>query len=472
MNIFSFFFNIYFYNQFFYFKHLPYSSKNIQNRNSLKYSFSCYDYYNVSRKIVKKSKFNLLFILLAVPCFLNAQHKDTVKYVKKNLLKNNFITRNGITHYNQEDLIDVYRFILHKDMNTRKYTYEHKHIAGKPHISVLPAAGYTLTTGFAGVISNNIAFYTSDSTTQKISSIFTSVAYTQHNQIILPIHFNLWTKGNKYNIVTEWRYMKFPSPTYGLGGSTLLKDGYNIDFSDLKLHQTIYKSISKNLYAGFGYFFDYFWNISETKPPANTVTDFEKYGVSNSESSSGIALRLLYDSRLNQINPRNGFYANVVLRPNFTFLGSQNNWQSLLLEFRKYIKFSKHSKNVLAFWSYNWLTTGGKTPYLMLPSTGWDDAFNTGRGYIQGRFRGNNMLYMEAEYRFGILHNGLIGGVIFANTQSFSSGLNKEIVNMSPAFGTGLRIKLNKFSGANLCIDYGIGIDGSNGFFVNLGEVF
>ena len=42
----------------------------------------------------------------------------------------------------------------------------------------------------------------------------------------------------------------------------------------------------------------------------------------------------------------------------------------------------------------------------------------------------------------------------------------------SPAAGAGIRFKLNKFSGANLCIDYGIGIEGSHGVAVNLGEVF
>ncbi len=61
--------------------------------------------------------------------------------------------------------------------------------------------------------------------------------------------------------------------------------------------------------------------------------------------------------------------------------------------------FSRSSPNILALWSYNWLTLSGTPPYLMLPSTGWDKTFNTGRGYIQGRFRSNNMLDAEAEYR-------------------------------------------------------------------------
>jgi len=82
------------------------------------------------------------------------------------------------------------------------------------------------------------------------------------------------------------------------------------------------------------------------------------------------------------------------------------------------------------------------------------------------------MIYGESEYRFGISKNGLLGGVVFANTQSFSSRLNRQLRLFSPGFGAGARIKFNKFTNTNLCIDYGMGIDGSKGFAVNLGEVF
>ncbi len=34
------------------------------------------------------------------------------------------------------------------------------------------------------------------------------------------------------------------------------------------------------------------------------------------------------------------------------------------------------------------------------------------------------------------------------------------------------RLKLNKNSGANICLDYGFGQNGSSGIFVNIGEVF
>ena len=82
------------------------------------------------------------------------------------------------------------------------------------------------------------------------------------------------------------------------------------------------------------------------------------------------------------------------------------------------------------------------------------------------------MIYAEAEYRFGISKNGLLGGVVFANGQSFSRTISNQLTIISPGFGAGLRIKLNKYSNTNLCIDYGFGTNGSNGIFLNLGEVF
>jgi hypothetical protein len=108
----------------------------------------------------------------------------------------------------------------------------------------------------------------------------------------------------------------------------------------------------------------------------------------------------------------------------------------------------------------------------MLPNTGGDPYSNTGRGYIQGRFRGPNMVYLEGEYRFGITNNGLLGGVVFANAQSFTELASNNFETVAPACGFGIRLKWNKFSKTNVCLDYGFGLNGSGGLFVNLGEVF
>ena len=366
------------------------------------------------------------------------------------------------------DLIDISKEYLSKNSVKRQESDEIK--PGKLRISGVPAAGYTLQTGFAGVVTANAAFYTNSNA--NTSSLLTSFTYTVRNQIILPVQTNIWTKDNRYNIVIDWRYLKFPSYTFGLGQYSELADGYLIDYSTIHLHQSILKKIIPDMYAGIGYNYDYYWDISETNPPVNKVTDFQSYGLKSWESASGVTLNFLYDTRKNSINPEGGNFVNVIYRPNLVVFGNTATWRSMVIDMRKYVNFPAGSKNVLAVWNYDWFTVSGKPPYLMLPNTGSDAYSNTGRGYIQGRFRGSNMAYLETEYRFSISNNGLLGGVVFANAQSFTLEPGYKYQTISPGWGAGIRLKLNKYSRTNVALDYGFGTGGSGGVFVNLGEVF
>jgi hypothetical protein len=402
-------------------------------------------------------KYFLLLVFILPPVFLLAQ----------------FVPDTAINPgVKQIDLIDIAQRIFNKNSVNREDVVVNK--KGRVHFSAFPAVGYTLQTGFAGVISANAAFFVSahNHETENISTIISSLAYTSKSQIIFPVASSIWTKNNEYNILTDWRYLKYPSATYGLGGHTQQDSFYNVEYSYIKLHQAVLKKIWNDLYAGLGYDFDYFWNIREIDPPTDHETDFQQYGLSNTEKASGLSFTVKYDSRRNPINPQKGIYANILFQPKFTFMGSDANWQSLLLEFRTYIKFPSESRNILAFWSYNWFTLAGKPPYLLLPSTAWDEFSNTGRGYIQGRFRSLNMIDQEAEYRFTISRSGLFGGVVFADAESFSDVLTGKYEVISPGAGFGIRIMLNKFSRTNIALDYAWGTQGSRGFFVNLGEVF
>jgi outer membrane protein assembly factor BamA len=367
-------------------------------------------------------------------------------------------------------LIDVGLALLNKKHKVRTDSLARR--PGKLYVSAVPASGYTLITGLAVTVAANAAFYTSVEENSNVSSILTEPAYTQYKQLLIPVQVNIWTPGNRYNIQADWGYKRFPQNTYGLGGHNSLNSAYQIDYSHLRFYQTVFKAIRPDFFAGAGYYLDHFWSIREVDPPAGVITDFQKYGLTKKSTSSGITLNLLYDLRRNSINPKSGWYGNVIYRPNFTFLGSDSNWQTLLLDFRKYVSLPYGSNNILAFWNYEVLTLQGKPPYLALPFTGSDTYINSGRGYIQGRFRGQKMLYLETEYRFGILRSGLLGGVVFANVQSFSEPNSGKFEVLWPAWGGGLRIKLNKFSRTNIALDYGFGAGGSHGIFVNLGEVF
>jgi outer membrane protein assembly factor BamA len=365
-----------------------------------------------------------------------------------------------------KDMSDIINHIFHKDL-LKDTTIIRNHI----QVGVLPAVGYTLQTGFAVVVSTNVVIYRRNPKDSSLpSTIITSISYTQKNQVVLPFQANLYFNNNKTILVSDFRYLKYPSYTYGLGMNSSPSDQTQLDYQYFKFHQSVLFEVHPHIFIGGGYALDYFWDIEKVIPP--TGTEYENYGLNNTSVSSGVLLNLVRDTRDNPINAYRGSYSNILFAPKFKFMGSDESWSSLLLEWRGYFRFPASSNNILALWSYNWLTLSGRPPYLMLPSTGWDKTFNTGRGYIQGRFRSNNMLDAESEYRIQLSRNGLFGMVLFANFESFSKINTWDFDGVAPAGGIGLRVKLNKYSRTNIAIDYGCGRQGSQGFFVTLGEAF
>ena len=368
----------------------------------------------------------------------------------------------------QKDMSDVLRSIFRKGKPiAKKDTVVNIH---KPTFSGLPAVGYTLTTKTAVTLSGNAAFRTNEDA--KISTVVASAAYTQNKQFTVPLETSIWTRRNKYNFVGDIHFMKYPQSTFGLGSNSSIDNEDPMDYSYIRFYEIVYRKITSDFFLGGGYILDWHYNITEKGLPDGVVSDYEKYGPASTTLSTGFTLNGLYDTRDNSINPYKGFYAEVTYRNYQRFMGSTDDWQSAIIDVRKYFMFPGDSKNILAFWSYDWLTLNGKPPYLDLPSTNWDRYSSTGRGYIQGRFRGKEMVYLESEYRFGLTANGLFGAVVFINAESLSGLENNRLQSVQPGYGAGLRVKLNKTSRTNVDIDYGFGTQGSHGLFVNIGEMF
>lgn len=369
----------------------------------------------------------------------------------------------------QIDVSDIWRQLWGKPY--KAHFDSSKITKDKPYIAFIPAIGYTVQTSFTAVATLNLSFYTDDQANSNISTIYGSTNFSLLHQIVIPVITNIWSSGNDFNFLGDYRYYVYPSVTYGLGSHTTPANADSIKYSYIRFYQVAAKEIFPDFLVGLGYNLDYHYNIQETDKNDAVTTDFKKYGLTTTSVSSGISLNILYDSRRNSNNPQGGWYGNLVVRPNFTYLGSDNNWQSVFLEFRKYIRFPENSHNVIALWNFNWFTFGN-APYLDLPATAWETYANSARGYVQDRYKGPSMLYFESEYRFQILSNGFMGGVVFANAQSVSNWPANNFDNVFPGFGAGLRFKVNKFSNTNACIDYGIGLNGSRAFYLNLGEVF
>jgi hypothetical protein len=413
-----------------------------------------------------RSRVFLFCFFFSVVITVGKLHAQTVTSTVSNRDSTLAIRRQQDSLATQKDILDILHQLFHK--NSTAVNAAPKRF----NFSIVPSVGYTLSTGFAAGLTANTAFYAEQKQHENLSSITSILTYNEKSQLGFKIGSNIWTKDNDYNLVGDWRFYKFPESTYGLGSLTTVNNLNPVKYNFIRFYETVLKKLENNFYGGLGYNLDYHYNIVQNGTPSQSVTSLQLYGQTTSSVSSGVSFNLLYDNRKNSINPRTGTYANIIYRPNLKVLGSDVNWQSIILDFRKYLPLTAGGRSLIAFWTLETLTLNGQPPYFDLPSTGWDMGGNTGRGYAQGRFRGKDMLYAEAEYRFQLTNNGLLGGVLFVNGESFSNYPDNRFQRVLPGYGPGLRIKFNKRSDTNICIDYGIGTGSSHGLFVNLAEVF
>jgi hypothetical protein len=157
-------------------------------------------------------------------------------------------------------------------------------------------------------------------------------------------------------------------------------------------------------------------------------------------------------------------------------MGSTRKATQLWLEYRDYFNLSAaNPRHLIALWSYTWLVASGRVPYMLLPATGWDLFGRSGRPHTSGRFRGQDLNYTEAEWRFPLPgFNRKLGGVAFVNATT-ASNRNSNIMlfeHFQFGYGAGLRYMVNTKTRANISLDYGRGVNGASGVFVNINEMF
>jgi outer membrane protein assembly factor BamA len=265
-----------------------------------------------------------------------------------------------------------------------------------------------------------------------------------------------------------------------------------MDFNLLRIHQSALRHVTGSFFAGGGYRLDDYSAIVDQRldlgasPPVVTShSGYSRiYGFDPGHyTSSGVSLDAMWDSRDSTIAPYRGTYAHLRFIGYPTWLGSTQESTMFSADVRRYVGLSQDPRNVLALWVFASGVTSGHVPYLSLPSSGWDMRGSTGRGYVQGRFRGTAMVDAEAEWRFRLSRDGLFGATVFASAQTLSRPEidlpaygyaehgEKLFETIRPAGGVGLRVMLLKQSRTALRIDFAAGVQ-SFGFYLGSGEAF
>jgi hypothetical protein len=369
------------------------------------------------------------------------------------------------------------------------------------NFSTLPSAGYNPSVGFSVGITSTGGHVFGNPKTTTFSVVNANAYISTLGLASFEFKNNLFTNDDVFNIQGGLQVGKTVALDYGVGtGHRVQGDGsfslndlpldnnpdvFPIKFSYLKFTERVYRRIFEHVYAGAGFIFNKYSNIDDerqsSKGPTGINVNTHNYRYSrinqyptSGYSASGLLFNIEYNSRDHINRTQDGMYADVVLRMNETWLGSEHKSVQLKTELRKYWSLSRvNPAHMLAFWYWGTFLLNGTVPYLELPGTGSDAANRLGRGYTIGRFKGTSFMYSEMEYRFPISSNKLFSGVVFTNAET---GSNSRTINLTefiePGGGVGLRLLFNKYSRSNLCIDYGIGNYGSKGIFLGLNEVF
>jgi hypothetical protein len=380
---------------------------------------------------------------------------------------------------------------------------------GEVMMFVVPAFSVNPAVGVALGVATTAAVALGDPKHTTVSSLSASAMLTTNNQFLGSLKSVLLTARNDWELLGDARFYSYSQATFGLGtGARPVSGGFHLNgldtaalpgeqpmsFEYVRVHETAFRRVAGNAYAGLGYHLDLHWNVVDESldPSASPPVITSHYAYSRAQgfdpthySLSGISLNALHETRDHTLDPHHGTYLLVSWRVNPTWLGSSQASSVLYSEARTYVSLSEHRpRHVLAFWTYVHGVTTGAVPYLDLPALGYDVRDRSGRGYPQGRFRGTALVYGEVEYRFPITRRGLLGGVAFVNATTAarpsvnepSLGVQEKAIalfdTVEPAAGLGLRIMADRQARMNVVIDYAIGRGGSNGLYFSVGEAF
>ncbi|MEE9464177.1 MAG: BamA/TamA family outer membrane protein [Candidatus Neomarinimicrobiota bacterium] len=290
------------------------------------------------------------------------------------------------------------------------------------------------------------------------SSIGLLAFYTQNKQYVLNVGPEIYLRGGNLKVTGQFMYSYFPDIFFGVGNDT---DEEYEDFTarNIAFLPSIQVKAISNLFIGMELAY-YTTSLSDLEADGQLIGDT----ITGSAGGviSGLGVNASWDTRNNNIYATQGSYHQfkaVFFRP---ALGSEYTFNSYLLDLRHYHTIS--TDQIIALRGVIGLSTG-EIPFQVMPQLG---AYL--RGYYPSRFRDNNLVAFQAEYRRPLYK--WIGMVLFAGVGEVVAETGDfSLSELKPGAGFGLRFPLVKEQKVNLRIDIGIG-KGDSSFDINIMEAF
>ncbi|MEP0710899.1 MAG: hypothetical protein ABJC55_03165, partial [Algoriphagus sp.] len=245
-----------------------------------------------------------------------------------------------------------------------------------------------------------------------LSNMVGNLLYTTKKQWLISSRSTIFLAEDSWILVGDWRFFITSQPTFGLGSTTPNSPEENpnqlgvwwgeqqMDYNWIRFYETVLKRISNSkFYLGVGYHLDVYSkieNFMEDEITQELIFSSDFYNQTkefslDKNTVSGITLNAVMENRDIAVSPYETNFALVSYKINPEFLGSNQSSSTLLVDYRHYFPLSETRKrHLLAVWGYGNFLVSGDLPYMALPSIGYDMFGRSGRGYAQGRFRGEN----------------------------------------------------------------------------------
>lgn len=276
----------------------------------------------------------------------------------------------------------------------------------------LPAIFTQKETGLGFAVYNELSFFTDDEPETKSSRTGLALTITTRKQFIARIPTFLNFQNNDWMIEGFADFRIYPNRYYGTGNeSSWDYQGYTEDV--LSFDYEFRRRVFSSFYVGLLWNLRAAFRMQETEyrdksgdeipepPTADVEAEFQPY------VNQGFGLQVAYDSRDDFQYPLSGGYHRTSVELFSKVFGSDFDYLFWTVDARQYVPTFANQVLALQFLSE---VRNGTMNFPNMAELGGPALM---RGYYRGRYRANNILLFQAEYRFPIYKR--LTGVGFGN---------------------------------------------------------
>lgn len=338
--------------------------------------------------------------------------------------------------------------------------------SSEPQFLIYPTLAYSPETSWEIGLSSLYVYHARRDTSNRLSELNAFTFVTLENQYGLWFDHANYTDRNKWFFLGRIRYQSFPLLYYGIGPDSPSDYLARVDANQLQVRERVLREVYNNFYVGVQLDFQRLSSVQFESPSNGPVR--EPLGSEGSDNL-GLGIGVVYDTRHNVLNVRDGFFSELAFIQYEDSWGSDYSFSSVISDNRIYK--SVNSRDVLAFQllgEFNF----GEVPFNQLALMGGESLM---RGYYLGRYRDKNQLASQLEYRFLPLPLGFsnrIGAAVFGGAGTvFNNQEGPSFNDMVFSAGAGLRFLLFPKRDIYTRLDVAFTKEGP-GVYIFIGEAF